>query len=265
MGLKHYIILLRPPLLILGFLASVALLKWSNNLYDIPKSILIILAIGFGNAAFTTLNELKDVEVDRINKPWKPLPSGKVSKKSAQITIYASLILSVICLILLSVYNLFYLIIGILGLIGGYVYNAVRKDLIGNLFMGLTYGSAAAMSLYPKYLPFSIAFGAFTIAFNLLVQHQDLIAEKTAGVVTAPQQLGRDVTRYVSATLSLISYLIYYYLWYVTGYAPLLLLQLTAILPIFSAMYPESVVIETINRRITRLFLILGFLWMVIS
>ncbi len=40
------------------------------------------------------LNDLKDIEVDRVERPWRPLPSGRVSKEAASGIMQASLILA---------------------------------------------------------------------------------------------------------------------------------------------------------------------------
>jgi len=74
--LMGYIKVMRPPLTVLGLLASLALVLWSGKplLYE---GLLIILAISLGNTGYTMMNEVVDVDVDAKNKPWKPLPSGQ--------------------------------------------------------------------------------------------------------------------------------------------------------------------------------------------
>jgi len=190
MTLMGYIKVMRPPLTILGLLASLALVLWSGKplLYE---GLLIILAISLGNAGYTTMNEVVDVDVDAKNKPWKPLPSGQADFEKVLVISSVLIATSFCTIIILTIcYGLFYLI-GLLGLAFSHVYNVLRKDLLGNICMSGVYGIAALMSLYPKYPLFSVAFAMLTFAFNLAVQYQDLEAERTAGVVTAPQQLGR--------------------------------------------------------------------------
>ncbi len=46
------------------------------------------------NMYITGLNQLQDIEIDKINKPWLPIPSGKLSKRWATITILTSLLIS---------------------------------------------------------------------------------------------------------------------------------------------------------------------------
>lgn len=266
MKLSPLLRLWRPPLLLLGFLASAAILKWSSNLV-FPKAILILCAIGFGNAALNVLNELVDLETDRINKPWKPLPSGEVSVRSAWISIVVFAIISLASLLLLLFEDPSYTFLGLLGLSTALSYNLGRKDLLGNVFLGTAYASAALMSAYPRRLQMTFAapFALFTVAFNIVVQWQDLKADKASGLVTVPIQLGERCL-YLSAFLVLSSLLGFAALYVRTG-APFLWLFVLADVLVISGIYfhENSVAIEWLLRRGARLALILGFLWMLLG
>jgi len=268
MTLMGYIKVTRPPLTILGFLASLALVLWSGKplLYE---GLLIILAISLGNAGYTMMNEVVDVDVDAKNKPWKPLPSGQADFEKV-LAMSSILIASSFCtvIILTICYGLFYLI-GILGLAFSHVYDVLRKDLLGNVCMSGAYGIAALISLYPKYLLFPIAFCLLTFAFNLAVQYQDLEAERTAGVVTAPQQLGRIGTCLLGVALSAWSGALFCQLGIETDYLPLIAFIISAILSMLSAfsilfVSPESKVQEILNRYLVRIFLLIGFIWIIV-
>jgi len=263
-----YIKVMRPPLTILGAVASLALVLWAGKplLYE---GLLIILAIFFGNMGYTMMNEVVDADVDAKNKPWKPIPSGQADFEKA-LVISSVLIASSFCtVIILTIrYGLFYLV-GILGLVFSHVYNVLRKDLLGNVCMSGAYGIAALMSLYPKYPLFPVAFALLTFAFNLAVQYQDLEAERTAGVVTAPQQLGGIGTCLLGVALSYCSGTLFCLLGMKTGYPPLIAFVISALLSMLSAMSipfvsPESKVQEILNRYLARIFLLVGFIWMII-
>jgi len=220
--------------------------------------------IGFGNISFTTLNELHDVEVDRINKPHKPLPSGIVTLRAAKTIIIASFIVSIISLI--SLKSLLYITMGFVIYVAAFIYNYVRKDLVGNLFLGIAYGTASLMCVYPKYLLFTLAFAIFTVSFNILVQYQDLVAERTVGIITAPQQLGRHGTATVSFLLAIINFIVLYLLYQQTMYFPILVFMTIPPLLVIASFsiyfnFPLSI-IEWTNRRISRAILIIAFVTM---
>ena len=63
-----------------------------------PGTICIVAAIigGLLNAASNALNQITDLDIDRINKPTRPIPSGRMSIKTAAMV---TVILYLICLI----------------------------------------------------------------------------------------------------------------------------------------------------------------------
>jgi len=55
--------------------------------WDFPDATTLIwgvLALVFVNAASNTLNQVHDIEIDRINKPYRPIPAGLVTKDEAR-------------------------------------------------------------------------------------------------------------------------------------------------------------------------------------
>lgn len=70
--------------------AAPSMSAWRSPL--VIRSILYsILCSGFANLFITGLNQLTDVDIDRINKPELPLVSGQMSKKTALIVLLTSL------------------------------------------------------------------------------------------------------------------------------------------------------------------------------
>jgi len=267
--LVGYIKVTRPPLTILGGLAPLALVLWSGKPL-VWEGLLIILAVFTGNWGYTMLNECMDIDVDAKNKPEKPLPSGQADLEKI---ITASMFLvgvSLASLIVLSLFFNWFYTAGVFGLLFSHVYNVLRKDLLGNLCMAGAYGTAALISLYPQYLTFSLAFALLTFAFNLAVQYQDLEAEKTSGVVTAPQQLGVAGTLFLGTLTSVISFMLFARLYEETLYFPLVFFKVASFITLISAgsicvTKPESIVQELLNRYLGRIFLLIGFIWIIIS
>jgi len=272
MGIIGYAKVLRPPLLLLGAVASLGLLKWSGQLEtDMVKAFLILLMVFFGNEGWTIYNELHDKEVDRVNKPWKPLPSGQVDELTVFSLVVACLSVSILanCLLLLFYSNFYTLFVAFH--ISAWIYNAKRRDVLGNMCLGICYGLMALVCVYPSHLLFPLAFGLFTIAHNVNQQFQDVEAERTRGVVTLPQQLGTWMTFYVTECLIALSLVAFGKLFSETGYLPLSLFLVTTAIVAFStlSMLGERRrahgVVENLVRRAGRLLLLVGFVWMVFS
>jgi geranylgeranylglycerol-phosphate geranylgeranyltransferase len=270
---EAYLKLIRPPLTVLGFLASSALLRWSGRLCSLD-GLLVILSIGLANVGWTVANEIVDVEVDRVNKPWKPLPSGRAGMREAILIAKTSIAASLFALIalILATGNPVYLL-GLAGHLSSCCYNVLDRGLLGNACMGFTYGLAALLSLYPEHLLFAPVFALITISFNLLVQYQDLKAEKTMGRRVAPEQLGEVGTFATATILSIICLILLYVMYVDEGYRPLLLFMVVSLLIVASAIsiilpipeHTKSVVIESCERRLSRFLMIIGFLYMLMT
>jgi geranylgeranylglycerol-phosphate geranylgeranyltransferase len=272
MGLIGYVKVLRPPLLLLGAVASLGLLKWSGQLEaGVAKAFLILLMVFFGNEGWTIYNELHDVEVDRVNKPWKPLPSGQVDEATVLSLVLGCLCVSALanCLLLLF-YSGFYAVFAIFHACA-YVYNAKRRDVLGNACLGICYGLMALVCVYPIHLLFPLAFGLFTIAHNINQQFQDVEAERTREVITLPQQLGALATFYLTEILVFLSLFAFGRLFQETGYLPILVFLVTTIIVgvSTSSMLGERGrvhnIVENLIRRLGRLLLLVGFIWMIFS
>ena len=72
------------------------------------------------NIFIVGINQLADVELDKINKPWLPLAAGTLSRKNALIIIYAALL---VCLVLAFITALFLLLIMCIILLIGIAYS----------------------------------------------------------------------------------------------------------------------------------------------
>jgi len=252
----------RPPLLILGAIAPIALLLWVGKSW-VYEGFLILITIFLGNAGWTLLNEYFDAEVDAINKPHKPIPSGSVEAIDVLVGGTLCIIVSLIANILVLRYNVIYSV-GFLGHFCSYVYNVVRKDFLGNGCLGAVYGIASLMCLWPKHLFFSLAFATFTLSFNILQQWQDEYAELSKGIVTASKQLGKFKLPVVWI-LSLIS-LILYYLVYLP-IMPKFLFMLGSVSVFcggFAIIRNDKYLIEILCRRLSRLFLLFAFILLMI-
>lgn len=180
--------------------------------------LLALLGVGIGNWGFCLLNEVLDVETDRIIKPWKPIPSGQVEEEKVGWAAAVVLVFSLILII--SVYvltkNDVALAFGLASFLLGLIYNFAGKSIgiAGNIALGGSYGAVIAYFLMlggalEWYWAFPLAFGLFTFAFNLVVMWQDIPGDIRAGLYTAAMELGKFTggAAIMTAILSLILYL----------------------------------------------------------
>ena len=58
----------------------------------LPKSLIGLLALIFGNAYIVGINQIYDVEIDKINKPFLPMAASQLSSKKAWFLVISSLI-----------------------------------------------------------------------------------------------------------------------------------------------------------------------------
>jgi len=95
--LKHYVSLARPFTLLpplLGIISG-AVCAWGSAHNPDPSralstSVILTIVLGsacaaFLNAANNTLNQIYDLDIDRINKPKRPLPAGELTLRQAWI------------------------------------------------------------------------------------------------------------------------------------------------------------------------------------
>ena len=254
--------------MLLGFLAPLGLVMWSGK--PLEESCLIVASVFLGNLGWTMMNEFKDAKVDAVNKPWKPIPSRQVDKYNVLFLSCSFITFSLILSYNLMVYYGLIYGFGLLAHLGCFIYNCVKKDIVGNAYMAFAYGAAALISVYPHYLTFSLAFALLTLAFNLAVQYQDLGAEKAAGVTTAPQQLGKAGTSLLGGVLSGLSFWMFWDLFKTTGYLPLVSFIAAGVLSEISSVSINFVgagskVQEILNRYLGRIFLLIGFIWMIVT
>lgn len=262
MSLKAWYQVTRPALTLLGALASVALLKWTGQLGDYPRSLLIVLLVFTANLDWNIYAELRDRKLDRIANPQRPLPSGQLSNVTVYQVWAVMLIISLtVNFILIVFYGPVYFI-GLLGHWAAFTYVGGRKDLIGNFLMGVTYGVAAFVSLYPSYLLFSLAFLLWSTGYNIIQQFQKFEGERAVGIKTCPTQFSAESMFVLVQLLFLGALFIYVQLYLETRYIPLLIImasnELTALSGI-SILKEELKRKCEILRKVQKHALIIGF------
>lgn len=210
--------IIRPPIVAISCLgALVGALNVSAYL-DIKLSLfqisMIIIGSAFLSAGLMVHNDVTDLKSDKVNRPHKPLPSGGIRPKTAQVTGLLLMILSIFIALLVNINDNGSLNwkCGILTLsivIIGVCYNHYGKyhGIFGHIAVAygvgaIPYWGAIAIASGPEHLllMFPLALALFTqeIGREIMVNAGDFNGDLKAGYKTLPILLGRKKAMYVA-------------------------------------------------------------------
>lgn len=178
-----------------ALLASGALSPLANVFIIAVAAFLIISA---GNA----LNDLCDVEIDKINKPKRPIPSGKITRKEA-LTFSVILLQIGTCMGIIIGLTTFLIAFSVSVCLALYAIRLKRTPLAGNIVVGLLTalifisGGVAVNSLIGTVIPAIFAF-LFTTAREIVKDIEDIEGDRKAGAKTTPIFWGALVAMYLT-------------------------------------------------------------------
>lgn len=196
--MSHITSLIAPQYLVLvAFLPLSAYMTINGNLPGI-EILPIILSLSFAVSGFNLTNMVFDEEVDRLNKPRRPIPSGKVQKTTAHKVGIALYTIGVLFGFITSIE------LGVLATIFAavsYAYSApplrLRNFVWGSAITGaIIYGAipflaAVTISTNSAYTPIFLAFYvALFIVISNTKDFEDATGEKKAGIKSIATELG---------------------------------------------------------------------------
>ena len=161
-------------------------------------SVSAFLLLSAGNA----FNDFCDVETDRVNKPSRPIPSGRVEKRSVLVFAIA-LFVTGTALGLFINWLAFSVACVVSALLVLYNTRLRRMLLVGNvvigLLTGLTFisGGIAVGSIAGAFIPAVFAL-LFTAGREIVKDIQDVEGDKITGLVSLPTKWGSRGAMYVS-------------------------------------------------------------------
>jgi geranylgeranylglycerol-phosphate geranylgeranyltransferase len=134
------------------------------------------LSVFFISASALILNDYFDIEIDKVNAPDRPLPSGLVTTADV---IAATVIVSVIGLIISYLINFTALLIAVLLLAVGFLYNWKYKKtgLPGNLMVSFSVGMTFVFGGISEDLPFEKTVLFFAIISALINLGEEIAAD----------------------------------------------------------------------------------------
>jgi len=196
MNIRDYMDLIRiKNCLIASLGTTIAGLIASNfNIHLLDKillaSLVVFLICGFGNV----INDIYDIDIDRINKPYRPLPSGKVSIKSAKLLTWILAFSG----LLLSLFNWACFIIALINTTILYLYarwfkrdkkvgNPLVAYLTGSVFL---FGGASVGNIFITSILFLCAM-LTTWAREIVKDFEDMEGDRGRGVISLPIKYGK--------------------------------------------------------------------------
>lgn len=213
MSLRAAIELLRPSVCFMAVLGlSIAAIVFGINIFSLQFALAAIAAFlicGGGNA----INDYFDFEIDKINMPKRPLPSGRISRKGALVLFWAA---SVIGLTLSYFVNPAFLAVAFFNFAvsGLYAWKLKRTAIKGvfvaylgsSAFISAPFISGFPSSLFGSALLVLILISFFgTLSRQLLMDIRDMEGDKKAGAKTLPLAVGKKPTRIAASLFLLIA------------------------------------------------------------
>ena len=212
--MNPYLEIIRPGNVVMALIA-VILIAIIDFKLTIPL-VLALLAVFFAMSGGNVINDYFDYEIDTINRPERPIPSGRVSRKSAlnySYFLFASAII-VGFLIFFMTNNFIPCGIVLFAVIILYLYAYVFKStpLIGNIIVGVLTGLCFIFGGYTLdnsriiYISYYLAFFAFimTTAREITKDIEDVEGDKKEGANTFPIKFGKKIAAALAFILIII-------------------------------------------------------------
>jgi geranylgeranylglycerol-phosphate geranylgeranyltransferase len=203
----YHIKLLRPLNVFTSGLAMVIGSGILGTLNDTGTLLLVMAVVMCFAGAANALNDVVDYEIDKINRPMRPLPSGFVKKGTA---LFISILLfsmgTLACLELSEAAKVIGIVIAMPFMV---LYSKYLKGmpLIGNMIVAFILGlsflfcGAAFNNMSPMWIPMILAFG-LTLVRELVKDIADMEGDQSVGLKTFPITAGIEKSIQLSIFLS---------------------------------------------------------------
>lgn len=227
MKFKDAIEILRPINDLMGTLAVIiGILNTRTGVVRLTLILNIIFGIliyFFIAGSGMVINDYYDIEIDKINRPERPIPRGSISLKQAKLlwltTILIGIILAFIHSLLFGIGFLNVIIVAFFAFIG-WLYAAWGKKsgFIGNIMVGISFsiGLIFGAVLNSFNIPIHIYLFFLTSSFLLIAREiikgcEDIEGDKEEGIKTLAIQIGikkATVVSFIFAVLAIICFVL---------------------------------------------------------
>ncbi|MFQ5863964.1 MAG: geranylgeranylglycerol-phosphate geranylgeranyltransferase [bacterium] len=236
--LPSYFQLTRPINLILGVLSIFIGAFITGTIQPLANVLLACISGGLVMAGGYVINDYFDVEIDRANKPWRPLSSNQVKIQEAVIF---SIILFVLGIFLSIFIHSIAFLVAVFTSLGLILYSAKLKRtvLLGNLAVSLfsalafVYGALSVGRWRASLIPAGFAF-LFHLGREIIKDVEDLSGDEACSAHTLPVRFGQKaafvMATWVFAILIVFTFLPYLFGIYGKGYFWIVLIGVDLVL-----------------------------------
>ncbi len=246
--MNPYFKIIRPGNVVMALIA-VILIAIINSKFTIPL-ILSLFAVIFAMSGGNVINDYFDYNIDKINRPQRPIPSGEISIKAARNYAYFLFITAIIMGILIYLLTNNFIPCGIVifAVIILYLYAYIFKStpLIGNLIVGFMTGLCFIFAGYTLNnheiirIAYYLSFFAFmmTTAREITKDIEDIEGDKKEGANTFTIKFGKKISAILASCFiiidSILCPLLYFY--HIFNIIYLIIVAFAVILFIYSAI-----------------------------
>ncbi len=204
-NIASYLDMMRPAncfMAVISVLIGFFLMTGASYSFFSLSLLFAVIAVFMITGAGNVINDYYDIESDKINRPDRPLPSGKVGLNRARLFAYGLFVAGII----LSFINFFMFVIAFINSIILILYsrNFQNKILIGNIAIGylagstFLYGGAAAgkPELLATVIILGILAGLATIAREIVKDLEDMEGDKKSFLKRITKKVGELAERF---------------------------------------------------------------------
>ena len=263
--MNPYIEILRPGNALMGAI-SIILIAIIDKTISIPI-VLAMIAVFFETAAGNVINDYFDYNIDLVNKPERPIPSGRISLKNGRNYAYILFLAGTICGFLISYLTGNWIPFAIV-LIADvvlylYAYKLKATPLIGNLAVGFMTGFGFVFGGFtinnPDIVMTSIFLGFFafvmTTAREIIKDIEDVEGDKKDGARTLPILIGKKTPAILATVLIIIDCALcpLLYIYHIFGVLYLVVIAIAVIIFIYSAILIMKSQEESVAHKSSKL------------
>lgn len=206
--IKHYLKLARPANI--GLVTFVVLITsaFFEPYPPVWRVILSVICVAFITAAGNALNDLHDIEIDRINKPKRPLPAGLISVAGARGFMVVMFILGNLAALFLGFWPLVISLVIVTPSLYWYAKHLRNVALAGNVVvaflssMTFLFAAVAFGDVSIGYVPALYCF-MLSLIREIVKDLEDLDGDGANDSRTLPVTIGENPTRVLVAILIL--------------------------------------------------------------
>ena len=206
----------RPENVVITFVAVVIGAIISTGIQSLQLSVIWgAFSLAFACAAGNVINDIYDIEIDKINKPDRVLPSGSLSVSTAKIIYLIGLLISIALSLLNGIVSLIFVFVVNTTL---FLYSADLKKriLLSNITVALLtasalfYGGLIAGNIGGSIIPAAFAF-LINLIREIVKDMEDAKGDSEKGVLTLPNRFGFATTKKIIYIITFILILATFY------------------------------------------------------